>query len=393
MSKSIAFITWDGAEANYLEGLFLPIFKNMQTQFGYEFHILQFSWQSAEKVAKLQQLAADYGFHYLHFDVATKPIASIAKYYSLFKQYFAVKNYLNQYKVDWVMPRSTMPALLLNQIKLSNSKLVFDADGLAIEEKVDFEGLSTSSFLYKLYKNAEKRAIQKADKVIVRTAKAIQHFEKDGHDKNKFHIVLNGKNEAFFKPIDYDQLAALRTELGLAEKAKIFLYCGSIGKQYRPDIMFQIFDNYLAQNPQAIFVILTASKHLITPFIHDKNRANILIKKVENAQVPLYINAADICFGIRQYSYSMQGVSPIKLGEYLLCGTPIIASKGIGDTDEILANLAGVYLIDNDNFDMQTLLDFIHHIDKSKVQTALSYRGKQYYSLQLAAASYHAALS
>ena len=31
----------------------------------------------------------------------------------------------------------------------------------------------------------------------------------------------------------------------------------------------------------------------------------------------------------------MQGVAPIKLGEYLLCGLPVVCSAGVGDTDAV----------------------------------------------------------
>ena len=35
----------------------------------------------------------------------------------------------------------------------------------------------------------------------------------------------------------------------------------------------------------------------------------------------------------------MQGVAPIKLGEYLLCGVPVVATSEIGDTDSISSDV------------------------------------------------------
>jgi hypothetical protein len=43
-----------------------------------------------------------------------------------------------------------------------------------------------------------------------------------------------------------------------------------------------------------------------------------------------------VAFAIREPKFSMKGVAPIKLGEYLLMGMPTIASVGIGDTEQIL---------------------------------------------------------
>ena len=36
----------------------------------------------------------------------------------------------------------------------------------------------------------------------------------------------------------------------------------------------------------------------------------------------------------------MQAVAPIKVGEYLLCGLPVVATKGIGDTDVLGSEVA-----------------------------------------------------
>jgi glycosyltransferase involved in cell wall biosynthesis len=40
----------------------------------------------------------------------------------------------------------------------------------------------------------------------------------------------------------------------------------------------------------------------------------------------------------------MQAVAAIKLGEYLLCGVPVLASGGIGDSDELITDGIGYLL-------------------------------------------------
>jgi hypothetical protein len=66
-------------------------------------------------------------------------------------------------------------------------------------------------------------------------------------------------------------------------------------------------------------------------------------------EIPSYLSVADIAFAIREPKFSMQGVAPIKLGEYLLMGIPTIASAGIGDTEQILKNIPNCYLYDHEN--------------------------------------------
>ena len=45
------FITWDGPQTSYLEGLFLPIFKELVSR-GYQMHVLQFTWANADVVQR-----------------------------------------------------------------------------------------------------------------------------------------------------------------------------------------------------------------------------------------------------------------------------------------------------------------------------------------------------
>src|SRR5690606_14821514 len=65
-------------------------------------------------------------------------------------------------------------------------------------------------------------------------------------------------------------------------------------------------------------------------------------------EIPAWLSAADLAFAIRKPLPSMRGVAPIKLGEYLLMGLPTIASKGIGDSEELLEALPFVYHFDHD---------------------------------------------
>ena len=51
----------------------------------------------------------------------------------------------------------------------------------------------------------------------------------------------------------------------------------------------------------------------------------------------------EVITALRRSSFSMRAVAPIKLGEYLLCGLPALASPGVGDTDAIAAD-AGLLL-------------------------------------------------
>ena len=77
-----------------------------------------------------------------------------------------------------------------------------------------------------------------------------------------------------------------------------------------------------------------------TPFMEMAGRLSIPVDAiiqtgVAHAEVPEYLACADLGLALRAPSFSMQAVAPIKLGEYLLCGLPVVASTVIGNTSVI----------------------------------------------------------
>src|SRR5690606_20177997 len=113
--------------------------------------------------------------------------------------------------------------------------------------------------------------------------------------------------------------------------------------QYHLPEMLQI----LRSVESAHFLILTGNTEFALQHLSEDLRHRITVKKVPVQEVPFWLNAADIAFGLRTPSCSMQGVAPIKLGEYLLCGLPVIASKGIGNSESILQQFEACYLYDH----------------------------------------------
>jgi glycosyltransferase involved in cell wall biosynthesis len=59
------------------------------------------------------------------------------------------------------------------------------------------------------------------------------------------------------------------------------------------------------------------------------------------AEVPRHLAAGDLGLALRQPTFSMQAVAPIKLGEYLLCGVPVLATRGIGDSEALVPDTVG----------------------------------------------------
>ncbi len=391
--KSILFITWDGPQTSYMEGLFMPIFHEVSKKTGMQFHVIQFTWANQQKIAEVRAAAEKLGIQYTAFPILRKPVPALGSLLTLYTFARKVKNYIKRHNIDIVMPRSTFPAALVNRLTLPNCKIIFDADGLPIEERVDFAGLKKNSLQYRWMKRIETEMLQKADHVITRSQKSIDiHTKTLGSvDRTKFTVVQNGRDVSFFEPVCNHCLQA-RKDLGVDAEELLLVYCGSLGAQYCWEEMISVYR--LAKKIRSTrLLILTGNTEFAQEKIQPAESGDIIIKKVPFEEVPFWLNAADAALALRQPSFSMKGVAPIKLGEYLLMDLPVLASKGIGDTEDILAQFPECYLFDHSvAFDEQAeaIQNWLAAIKPQN--NHIREKATQFFSLDAAAESYIQAL-
>ncbi|QOW10627.1 glycosyltransferase [Kaistella flava (ex Peng et al. 2021)] len=389
MPKNLLFITWDGPQTNYMEGLFMPIFQEIAKTENINFHVIQFTWADEARIDAIKTSALEMGIHYTAFPILKKPIASLGSLLTLFTSSKKIASYIQKHEIDIVVPRSTFPAFMVNQIKDRNFKIIFDADGLPLEERVDFAGLKKESRQYQWLKGIEQKMLLRADVVVTRSQKAIDiHLQTIGEPfKDKFSVVFNGRDASQFS-INSNDRVKIRKYLAISDEEILMIYCGSLGPQYGLDEMLRIFRVFRQKQP-AQFLILTGNTEFAKTQLKEQTE-DIIIKKVNIDQIPGYLNAADAAFAFRQPAYSMQGVAPIKLGEYLLTGLPVVASKGIGDTENILHHFESCYLYDHQIGLQKQLPEIIKLITEAKRTDREKTRSQAlaYFSLESAADSY-----
>lgn len=426
--KNLLFITWDGPQTSYMEGLFMPIFQEIAKQGDYKFHVVQFTWADAKKIAHTQEAAHKMGITYAAWPVLRKPNVSLGSLLTVLTSAGKIKKYIRENNIHIVMPRSTFPAMIVNQINFPfasralfpfrglrgasffpfrglrgagkvpfrgfRGKLIFDADGLPIEERIDFAGLKKESFQYKLMKSAETKMLKCADAVITRSQKAIDiHIAHIGESyRSKFSVVFNGrdKNVFAYQPTIREKV---RKELGLKDEF-LFVYAGSLGPQYCLNEMLEIFQAY-AEKRATKFLILTGNTEFAEQNIPTELKPHVILKSVPSEKVSFYLNGGDVAFGLRKPTFSMQGVAPIKLGEYLLCGLPVIASKGIGDTEKILENFEECYLYDHSIGLLPQIAHLKNFVEKVIFanRNNIAEKAQDYFSLEAAAESYIKAIT
>lgn len=395
----ILFVTWDGPQVYYLESLFLPIFARL-AKYEVRFHVLQFTWGDAQRIALTRQACEQLGIGYQAVPIWRRPRA-IGAMLSAMAGARHVKKAIHAHNIDMVMPRSTLSALAtLLALRGTPCPLVFDADGLPLDERVDFAGQSPTGMVHRFLRDVEAQAARRADVVLTRSAKAVDILHARagaGTARDKFHVVTNGRDAERFKPADAAQRAQTRRELGLAVEAPLLVYAGSLGAQYCMEEMLRLFALIRERRPDAHWLILTGSPEAVQPALgkHPQLQRSITTRAVSPQAVPQYLACADLGLALRQPSFSMQAVAPIKLGEYLLCGLPVVATAGIGDTEAISAG-AGMLLQRMDDAELKAAADwFIDSVLPQRENYRASSRavGLSRFSLEASAESYQKALA
>jgi glycosyltransferase involved in cell wall biosynthesis len=344
----ILFVTWDGPQVNYLESLFLPIFAGLRPH-GFEFDVLQFRFGTAAQEEAVRAACAAAGCGYTSARIwRWGPPGAFA---SALRGGLDIRRALRRSRADAIMPRSVLPSLaLLASGAVGRTPVLMDADGLEIDERAEFAGLKTTGPIYRLLRDIEAQMVRRSTAILTRTEatrEILMARAGPPADPSKYTIVTNGRDEKIFHPSDEQSRRAVRAELGIAADAPLLVYAGSLGGRYRTRRIGELALELRALRPDARLLVLSGSpevaqRELIEPL---PGLADFtIVRRAPPEEVPRYLAAADAGTAFISASFSTLGISPVKTGEYLLCGVPIVGTLQVGDNALPLA--AGVFFDD-----------------------------------------------
>jgi len=341
----ILFVTWDGPQVSYLESLFLPIFVGLK-EHGFHFDVLQFRWGDKTSEDRIRTACHSAGAGYRVVPI-WRWAGGAGPFLSALWGGRHVRAATRAFGSEIIMPRSLMPAIAV--LRAGGNKLrpiLFDSDGLAADERVDVAGLAPTSLTYRILRDTEAQIVRLSASVITRTRRAsdiLYHRAGPPVTMDAFHTVANGRDEAIFHPHDAAARQDVRRSLGVEDSAPLLVYAGSIGPQYRMEAMSSLFNEVRQLRPDAQLLVLTGSPDLAAEALGSEAKQAIIMR-VPPEEVARFVAAADVGLAYRSTAFSMQGIAPVKLSEYLLCGLPVIGTAEIGDTKAAVD--AGLFLDD-----------------------------------------------
>ena len=346
---NVSFITWDGPDQNYMESLFFPIFERAQGD-ELEFSVLQFTWGPDEQRDSIRDAARQMGIGYESKTVMRRPLKPATAAMMLRGAYDVVRH-VRRCGTDILMPKQIMPAAMcmMAQPFLGDVKLVFDTDGFMADERVEFGGWDRDGAVYRLFRAIEARAAREADVVTTRTERGKQIIvERAGAelDSGRVYAIPNGKDADEFSPATTEERRQTRQREGVGADVPWIVYAGSLGPQYHPESIFELFEAVSTMRPQTQMTVLTGHEEVAEAIRdeRDLDAGRIDIKRVHPQRVPDFLAAADLGVAFRSPTFSQRGVCPIKVAEYLLCGLPVVCTAGVGDIDDQIDDQVGMVL-------------------------------------------------
>jgi len=178
-------------------------------------------------------------------------------------------------------------------------------------------------------------------------------IEKYGIEANKIVVIDNAADHLMFYPIDKYKA---RKELRLDVKSKYIVFVGSFAPWHGLECLVEAA-NYVDREFSDVKFLL----------IGDGPEKNKLIQKLENLalsdkfiftgkvqyeQVPLYINAGDICVGSFTSKRNDIGITPLKLFEYMACSKPVVIPDLPGINKYVQEDKAGIIYEPDNSYEL-----------------------------------------
>ena len=357
---NVLYITFDGITDPLGRSQILPYLKGL-SQHGHSIHIL-----SQEKPQHLkregQAVKKILGSHHISWDhipyknkpPILQPLIQRRRIRQLAKQIIAEK------KIDLTHCRSYMAGWVGFQIKKQfGIPFVFDMRGFWPDERKEGGLWPTQNPLYRLVylrvKQLEKRLLFHAEHIVSLTHKGKRIIEGWDHIKNfegHISVIPCCADLKHFDPSKYSATdkKQLRKTYNLNEEDLVIGYVGSLGTWYMLDEMLDAFAHWKQQEKNLkLFFLSNINQDELLPMLSRRGipRESIRTQSTSYDNVPKHMAMFDVGLFFILPVFSKSASSPVKQGEMLSMGLPVICNRGVGDTDKVIEEVDSSLIVND----------------------------------------------
>ncbi len=349
--KNCLYISYDGMTDPLGQSQVLPYLSGLSSK-GYRIHLI-----SAEKPdnytalkQQIQKICEDNRITWHPVTYSKNPpvigtILDIRKMFALAKKLHQIHDF------RLVHCRSYIAGLVGLKLKASfKIPFLFDMRGLWVDEKVDGNIWNLKNPLYRIIyrylKKKEKQLLGNANGIISLTHKAcpvIHSLNPNKSEDQLLKVIPCCVDVHQFDPslVTAAQTEEWRKKLNILSNDFVLVYLGSFSTWYLPKEMLLFFKRLHRLKPESKFLIIThenPEQLIVLAKETEVDLNSLIITRAERAALPALLKVAHVSISFIKPAYSKIASSPVKIGELLSMGIPVVCNAGIGDTDEIIRN-------------------------------------------------------
>ena len=238
-----------------------------------------------------------------------------------------------------VHSRGSVPAAMALVLqRLCRLQFLYDADSRLSEEYADNGHWSRDSVPFRVTARVEALARRAADQIVVLSSTLREDFVVQFGVRAPVEVIPCCVDVERFQ-FHPSARALKRQELKL-QNERLFVYVGKLGPRYLVAELFELLKTARESLSDAHLLILSgdapeafaaiANRHGLSPNAYTVRRAS-------HSEVPQWLSAADAGLALIRSAGCERGSSPVKIGEYLAMGLPVVVTGGIGDYSDLLA--------------------------------------------------------
>lgn len=362
---------------------------------GYKITLLSFEKPDRYKEhrEKIESICTDNNIDW-YPETYSSNIPVLAPIYNVMKMIRKAKalHHIKQFNI--IHCRSYLSALVGQYMKKKyGTKFLFDMRGFWADERVDggLWNLSNPVYrrIYKYIKKKEVQFINEADAIVSLTQCAVDEihtWKNIIHQPVPIQVIPCCADLKLFNPSSSSakERDILKHELGISNSDFIISYIGSLGTWYMLNEMLDFFKTLLSKKPNTKFLFITndPGDYIKKKALHKNIPLDaIIITSTTRNKMPLYISISNYNLFFVLPSYSKKASSPVKMGEAMGMGVPLICNNGVGDVSSILNDTKSGYSIDH--FSLDEYERVVELIFKNEIKQEDILNGAvKYYSLE-----------
>lgn len=331
---TILYLSQDGIADHIGQSQIAPYVLGLAEQ-GFDIHLLSLEKSGREAIkAEYRARFAAAGVRWTMLPYHSPLLGTLR---DLAAMYRAARRIARVENISLVHSRGHPPMPVALALKrLMRARVLFDFRDFYADS-----GIAEGRFVpvFRLLKRLERGLVERSDHVNTLTHAAAAHLQRAYPGQRAgWSVIPCCADFDLFQPSDG---TATRVSLGIPSDATVLLYLGSIGPVYLVPEMMALFATLRALRPNAVFLLVCNNgRDEIERAAADAGIPPKTLRIVHAARpdIPALIAAADLSVAFKRADLGNLGCSPVKLGETLACGVPVIANPGVGDLDTLLSS-------------------------------------------------------